>query len=99
MTKNEIIVENAYGTITLTEPDGNVIREKDVESLLTVMESRLDGYCNPKVSVTTYASDDAAIGDAMDLTMLAAMCCWGKSLYCGDSIKITITAEYCPEDK
>lgn len=99
MSNNEIKVDNSYGLVTFTEPNGNVIEAKDVESLLEVVESKLDEYDNPKVNITTYASDEQTIGDAMDLTMLAALCCWGRNLYCGDTIKLTITAEYCPEDK
>lgn len=99
MSKNEIVVENSYGQVSLTEPNGNIITEGSVERLLETVESRLNDYNNPKVSVVTYASDEQTIGDAMDLTMLAALACWGNRLYCGDCIKLTITAEYCPEDK
>lgn len=99
MVSNEIKIENSYGIVTLTEPNGNVITESSVEKLLETMEPKLDEYNNPKVSVTTYASDEQTISDAMDLTMLAALACWGNTLYCGDCIKLTITAEYCPENK
>lgn len=99
MSSNEITVENSYGQVSLTEPDGTVITASSVEKLLEAVESKLNGYNNPKVSVVTYASDEQTIGDAMDLTMLAVLACWGNTLYCGDCIKLTITAEYCPENK
>lgn len=99
MVNNKITIDNSYGSLTLVEPDRNIINEKDVESLINIVESKMDTYHNPKVNVTTYISDEKTINDAMDLTMLAALCCWGHNLYHGGSIKITITAEYCPEDK
>jgi len=97
---NRISIEKKYGKFIFTEPDGTVVNAVDVERLLETVESRLDNYCyNPTVSVTTYASDEKSIQDAMDLTMLAALSCWGRELYCGDCIKITITAEHCAENK
>lgn len=92
-------IEKAYGTFEITEPDGNVIKVKDVDSAITVLNDKIDKYDNPDVEVVTYASDEKTIEDAMDLTMIAAMCCWGKQLYTGDSIKLQIHATYQPEEK
>lgn len=99
MSTNEITVKNAYGQVSLTEPNGAVITASSVEKLLQAVEAKLNDYNNPKVNVVTYVSDEETISDAMDLTMLAALACWGNTLYCGDCIKLTITAEYCPENK
>lgn len=99
MNKENMKIDTSYGNIQAIEPDGNCLKAKSINELLETLESRIDNYNNPTVNVTTYANDDDSISDAMDLTMAAILCCWGKQLYHGDAIKITITAEYMPEEK
>ena len=99
MNKETMKIDTSYGNIQAIEPDGNCLKAKSINELLETLESRIDSYNNPTVNVTTYANDADSISDAMDLTMAAILCCWGKHLYHGDAIKITITAEYVLEDK
>lgn len=98
-TDNVVSIDTSYGRITAREPDGNVIDAKNIDELADILIPKSRDYGNPKTQITTYVSDDDTISDASDLTMLAALCCWGKQLYKGDCIKLTITAEYCPENK
>lgn len=97
--KNEIIITNEYGKVALIEPNGNKISTESVEEMMQVMDKKCGEYDNPTVKVETYAGTQDGIIDASDLTILAAMCCWGKNMYFGDCIKITMTAEYMPENK
>lgn len=67
---------------------------------MEIMETKCDEYeNNPTVTVETYVGTQDDVIDASDLTLLAAMCCWGKNMYSEDCIKINITAEYIPETK
>ena len=92
-------LDASYGRISVKEPDGNVIDAKNIDELADILIPKSRDYGNPTTQITTYVSDDDALADAADLTVLAALCCWGNQLYKGDNIKLTITAEYCPEDK
>ena len=92
-------IDTSYGRISVKEPDGNVIDAKNIDELADILIPKSRDYGNPTTQITTYVSDEDALADAADLTVLAALCCWGNRLYKGDNIKLTITAEYCPEDK
>jgi len=94
-----IVIEETRQGFDFKEPDGNVIEGADIESLMKIVEPRMEMYNNPKVSATMCVADVESINEAMDLTALAALCCWSRNLFVGDSIKLTITAEYCPESK
>ena len=91
-------IDTSYGEISVEKSDGNIIKVKDIDELIKILLQELTDN-HPTTQVITYVSDDDELADAANLTMLAALCCWGKRLYKGDSIKLTITAEYCPEDK
>ena len=92
-------IDTSYGRISVKEPDGNVIDAKNIDELADILIPKSRDYGNPTTQITTYVSDEDALADAADLTVLAALCCWGNRLYTRDNIKLTITAEYCPEDK
>lgn len=92
-------IDTSYCRISVKEPDGNVIDAKNIDELADILIPKSRDYGNPTTQITTYISDEDALADAANLTTLAALCCWGNRLYKGDNIKLTITAEYCPEDK
>lgn len=82
---------------SVEKSDGNIIKVKDIHELIEILLP--ESTDNPTTQVVTYVSDEDTLADANDLTTLAALCCWGNRVYKGDNIKLTITAEYCPEDK
>ena len=90
-------IDTSYEEISIEKSDGNIVKAKDIDELMDVLLP--ESKNNPTIQVITYASNEDTLGNACDLTVLAALCCWGNQLYKGDSIKLTITAEYCPEDK
>ena len=90
-------IDTSYGEFSVEKSDGNIIKTKDIDELIEILLP--ESTDNPTTQVITYVSDEDALADAADLTVLAALCCWGNRLYKGDNIKLTITAEYCPEDK
>ena len=92
-------IDTSYGRISVKEPDGNVIDAKNIDELADILIPKSRDYGNPTTQITAYVSDEDALADAADLAALAALCCWGNRLYKGDNIKLTITAEYYPEDK
>ena len=92
-------IDTSYGRISVKEPDGNIIDAKNIDELADILIPKSRDYGNTTTQVITYVSDEDALADAADLTVFAALCCWGNRLYKGDNIKLTITAEYCPEDK
>lgn len=94
-----IEVKKEYGKFEVTLPNKEVLTFDNAEELLKVMESKLDDFEQETVEVSTYASNEESIDEAMDLTLLATMLSWGRRLYVGDAIKLTIKAEYEPEDK
>lgn len=94
-----ITIIKEYGKFKVTLPNDEVLNFSNSDELLDTMESRLNEFDMETVEVVTYAFDEDTIIEATDLTMLAALLSWGKQLYVGDSIKLTIKAEYKPEDK
>lgn len=90
-------IDTSYGEFSIEKSDGSVVKAKDIDKLMDIL--LLESVDNPTTQVITYANDENTLGNACDLTVLAALCCWGNRLYKGDCIKLTITAEYCPEDK
>lgn len=90
-------IDTSYREFSVEKSDGNIIKAKDIDELIDILLP--ESTDNPTTQVITYVSDEDALADVTDLTVLAALCCWGNRLYKGDSIKLTITAEYCPEDK
>ena len=94
-----ITIVKEYGKFKVTLPNDEVLNFSDSNELLDTMESRLIEFDMETVEVVTYAFDEDTIIEATDLTMLAALLSWGKQLYVGDAIKLTIKAEYKPEDK
>ena len=90
-------IDTSYGEISVEKSDGNIIKAKDIDELIKILFPTSTD--NPTTQVVTYVSGEDALSNATDFAALAVLCCWGKGLYKGDSIKLTITAEYCPEDK
>ena len=68
-------IDTSYGRISVKEPDGNVIDAKNIDELADILISKSRDYGNPTTQITTYVSDDDALADATDLTVLAALCC------------------------
>lgn len=94
-----IEIKKEYGKFKVTLPSKEVLTFNSSDELLSAMESRLNEFDMETVEVVTYAFDEDTIIEATDLTMLAALLSWGRQLYVGDAIKLTIKAEYKPEDK
>ena len=94
-----IEIKKEYGKFNVTLPNNEVLTFNSSDELLSAMESRLNEFDMETVEVVTYAFDEDTIIEATDLTMLAALLSWGKQLYVGDAIKLTIKAEYEPENK
>lgn len=94
-----IEIKKEYGKFNVTLPNNEVLTFNTADELLKVMETKLNDFDMETVEVVTYAFDEDTIIEATDLTMLAALLSWGRRLYVGDSIKLTIRAEYEPEDK
>ena len=92
-----IKIDTSYGEISVEKSDGNIIKAKDIDELIKILFPPTED--NPTTQVITYVSDEDTLANASDYAALAALFCWGKGLYERDSIKLTITAEYCPEDK
>jgi hypothetical protein len=94
-----IEIKKEYGKFKVILPSKEVLTFSNSDELLSAMESRLNEFDMETVEVVTYAFDEDTIIEATDLTMLAALLSWGRQLYVGDAIKLTIKAEYKPEDK
>lgn len=94
-----IEIEKSYGNFTMKLPEGKVINYNNIDELIEHCKAIQDNFEMQTTKVTTYVFDDETITEAMDLTILASMLTWGKQLYSGDCIKLTIKAEYCPENK
>ena len=94
-----IEIKKEYGKFNVTLPNNEVLTFNTSDELLEVMETKLNDFDMETVEVVTYAFDEDTIIEATDLTMLAALLSWGRQLYVGDAIKLTIKAEYKPEDK
>lgn len=92
-----IKIDTSYEEFSVEKSDGNIIKAKDIDELINILLS--ESVDNPMTQVVTYVSDEDTLADANNLAALAALCCWGNRVYKGDRIKLTITAEYCPEDK
>lgn len=90
-------IDTSYGEFSVEKSDGNIIKAKDMHELIEILLP--ESADNPTTQVVTYVNDEDTLADANVFTSLAALCCWGNRLYKGDNIKLTITAEYCPEDK
>ena len=94
-----IEIKKEYGKFNVILPNSETLTFNNVEELLKTMEAKLDEFEQETVEISTYAFSESTIDEAMDLTLLATMLSWGRRLYVGDSIKLTIRAEYEPEDK
>lgn len=90
-------IDTSYGEFSVKKSDGDIIKAKDMHELIEILLP--ESTDNPTTQVVTYVNDKDTLADANVFTSLAALCCWGNRLYKGDNIKLTITAEYCPEDK
>lgn len=90
-------IDTSYGEFSVEKSDGNIIKAKDMHELIEILLP--ESTDNPTTQVVTYVNDEDTLADANVFTSLAALCCLGNRLYKGDNIKLTITAEYCPEDE
>lgn len=97
--KNIVKIKKEYGYYILTDPDGTEMSFKTFDEFSDYMESHINTYDNPKVECEMYVNDKDSIIDATDVLIIVAMSCWGKQLYQGDCIKLTMGANYVPEDK
>jgi len=94
-----IDIKKEYGMYYIKDADGTEYQFKNIEELSKHIESKTDTYHQETTKASIYVSDEESILEASDLMIAAAVASWGCELYSGDCIKLTITAEYCPEDK
>ena len=92
-----IKIDTLHERFSVEKSDGNIVKVKDIDELINTL--LLESIDDPITQVIIYTSDEDAVFNACDLAVLAALRCWGDRSYKGDRIKLTITAEYCPEDK
>lgn len=94
-----IDIKKEYGMYYFTDADGTKYQFKNIDELSKHIESKMDTYHQETTKASIYVSDDESVLEASDLMIAASMATWGSALYSGDCIKLTITAEYCPENK
>ena len=94
-----IDIKKEYGMYYIADADGTKYQFKNIDELSKHIESKQNTYFQETTQASIYVSDEESILEASDLIIAATMATWGNTLYSGDCIKLTITAEYCPEDK
>lgn len=94
-----IEIKREYGTYIVLDNGKEIFKDKSHIALCDFIANIADKYTQETVIGTTYCSDDDSLEQARDLTYLVAILSWGNALYVGDCIKLTIKAEYIPENK
>lgn len=94
-----IKIDKSYGSISITNPDGSGAIFTNMDEFLAHCYNIVDGLEQETVEAVTYAASLGDINAVMDLMEVAYVLTTGKGMYEGDCIKLTIKAEYCPENK
>lgn len=92
-------IKQEYGTYHVLENQKEVYKTNSLDELNAFMDERVGNYEEETVEITTYVSCEDDCVKATDLTIIALAGAWGKRMYEGDCLKLTMKAEYVPENK